>query len=162
MAYKLKQVYGHNAFRVYERQSGVGGTWWINRYPGVACDVPAIFYSFSFAMNPKWSTFHPSGPEIYAYMQDVCDRFGITEKIQLNTEVLGAKWLEEENVWEVQLRHLVRGTGDLSIKDRQNRIEEFGEYSVYSSTETVRCKVLISAVGGLVSSLSLSSAHLIS
>jgi hypothetical protein len=152
MAYKLKQVYGHDAFRVYDRQAGVGGTWWINRYPGAACDVPAIFYSFSFALNPKWTAFHPSGPEIYAYMQDVCDRFKLTDKIQLNTEVLGAKWLEEEELWEVQLKHFVTGMGDLSVPDREKRIEELGEYSVFSSTETVRCKVLITAVGGLVRS----------
>ena len=38
LAARLKQE-GFDQFRLFERQSGVGGTWWINRYPGVACDV---------------------------------------------------------------------------------------------------------------------------
>lgn len=39
MGCRLKDVLGHDQFRIFERQTGVGGTWWINRYPGVACDV---------------------------------------------------------------------------------------------------------------------------
>ena len=40
---RLKEKLGFDQFRIFERQSGVGGTWWINRYPGVACDVYASF-----------------------------------------------------------------------------------------------------------------------
>jgi len=36
---RLNQVLGFDQFRIFDRQSGAGGTWWINRYPGVACDV---------------------------------------------------------------------------------------------------------------------------
>ena len=36
---RLKEVLGFDQFRIFERQSGAGGTWWINRYPGVACDM---------------------------------------------------------------------------------------------------------------------------
>jgi predicted flavoprotein YhiN len=151
MAYKLKQRLGIDQFRIYDRQSGVGGTWWINRYPGVACDVPAAFYSFSFSQNPNWTVFYPPGPEIYDYLQDVCDKFGLTDKIELDTEVLGAKWISSEEVWEVKLQHLVKGTGDLCTSDREKRVKELGEFSVFSSEETVRCKIFISAVGGLVS-----------
>jgi ribulose 1,5-bisphosphate synthetase/thiazole synthase len=39
MGCRLKQVLGCDQFRIFERQSGIGGTWWINRYPNVACDV---------------------------------------------------------------------------------------------------------------------------
>lgn len=39
MGCRLKQVLGFDQFRIFERQSGIGGTWWINTYPGVACDV---------------------------------------------------------------------------------------------------------------------------
>jgi cation diffusion facilitator CzcD-associated flavoprotein CzcO len=39
MACRLKQSLGFDQFRIFDRQSGLGGTWWINRYPGVACDV---------------------------------------------------------------------------------------------------------------------------
>jgi ribulose 1,5-bisphosphate synthetase/thiazole synthase len=36
MACQLKQQLGFDQFRVFDRQAGIGGTWWINRYPGVA------------------------------------------------------------------------------------------------------------------------------
>jgi NAD(P)-binding Rossmann-like domain len=150
-AYKLKHRLGCDQFRLYDRQSGIGGTWWINRYPGVACDVPSTFYSFSFFPNSKWTATYPPGPEIYDYLQDTCNKFGITDKIELDTEVVGATWLEAEQEWEIQLQHLVKGTGDLSERDRQNRIQELGNFTVYTSTETVRCKILVSCVGALVS-----------
>lgn len=152
MAYKLKHRLGFDQFKLFDRQSGIGGTWWINRYPGVACDVPAVFYSFSFSPNPKWTAFYPTGPEIYAYLEDVCNKFGLVDKIELDTDVVSCRWISSEEVWEVNLQHLVRGTGDLSSVDREKRIGELGDFSVYTARETVRCKVLISAVGGLVSS----------
>jgi cation diffusion facilitator CzcD-associated flavoprotein CzcO len=36
MACRLKEELKFDQFRIFERQSGIGGTWWINRYPGVA------------------------------------------------------------------------------------------------------------------------------
>src|SRR5437763_418363 len=39
MACRLKDELGFDQFRIFDRQAGIGGTWWINRYPGVACDV---------------------------------------------------------------------------------------------------------------------------
>jgi cation diffusion facilitator CzcD-associated flavoprotein CzcO len=39
MACRLKEALGFDQFHIVDRQSGIGGTWWINRYPGVACDV---------------------------------------------------------------------------------------------------------------------------
>ena len=39
MGCRLKEVLETDQFRIFERQSGIGGTWWINRYPGVACDM---------------------------------------------------------------------------------------------------------------------------
>jgi len=151
MAYKLKQKLGIDQFRIFDRQSSLGGTWHVNRYPGVACDVPAAFYSFSFSKNPRWTTFYPSGREIYDYLQDVSDKYKLTDKIQLNTAVDSCRWIPEDEEWEVILQHLVPGTGDLSEKDRERRIEEQGRYSVYVSREKVRCKILISAVGTLAS-----------
>ena len=39
MGCRLKEELGFDQFRIFDRQSGIGGTWWINRYPGVACDL---------------------------------------------------------------------------------------------------------------------------
>lgn len=111
---------------------------------------PALFYSFSFCPNKRWSSFHPAGPEIVKYLNDVCSKFEITDKIQCNTSVQSCKWLPEESLWEVELAHMAPEAGDLSAKDRNVKIEKEGRQSVYLRTETVRAKVVVSAVGGLV------------
>ena len=150
MGCRLKEVLGFDQFRIFDRQAGIGGTWWINRYPGVACDVPAVFYSFSFCPNNKWTTFHPPGPEIVKYLQDVCTQYQILDKVQLNTDVTEMRWLEDQEVWEVTLTHMATGAGDLSEAQRQERIRESGLESVQIGQEIVRAKIVASAVGGLV------------
>lgn len=47
MGCRLKEVLGSGEFRIFDRQSGIGGTWWINRYPGVACDVYVAHFPYS-------------------------------------------------------------------------------------------------------------------
>lgn len=93
---------------------------------------------------------YPSGPEIVQYLNYVCSKFQITDKIQCNTDIEGCKWLEDEQIWEVYLRHMVPGAGDLSVKDRSKKVEEQGTTSVYLKRETVRSKIVLSCVGGLV------------
>ncbi|KAF2706664.1 FAD/NAD(P)-binding domain-containing protein [Pleomassaria siparia CBS 279.74] len=149
-ACKLKDKLGFDQFRIFDRQSGIGGTWWINRYPGVAVDVPAAFYSFSFAQNPNWTSFHPAGREIVQYYHDVCQSYKITDKFELNTDITQCTWLEDEKMWEVTLRRLMAGMGDMSSKERNKIAKEKGEAAVYAETEIVRAKVIISCVGGLV------------
>lgn len=150
MGAQLKEQLAFSQFRIFERQSGWGGTWWINRYPGVACDVPAVFYSFSFAPNKSWTSLYPSGPEIVKYLDGVCAQYELIDKIQLNTDVTEAQYNPSEKIWELTIHSLVPGTGDLSAADRQKLIDEKGESAVYLSTERIRTKILISCVGGLV------------
>ncbi|GAB7361136.1 hypothetical protein MBLNU230_g1170t1 [Neophaeotheca triangularis] len=150
MGAQLKQQLGCTDFRIFDRQAGIGGTWHINQYPGVACDVPAVFYSFSFAMNPNWTSLHPSGPEIKKYMTDVCEKYGMLERIQLNTDVSVCRWKEDVGLWELELRHFATGMGDLSEKDRRRITAEKGEDVVVLRRETIHAKVVCSCVGGLV------------
>src|SRR5690242_4838191 len=49
---------------IFEANSGVGGTWKVNTYPGVQNDVPAHLYAFPFDPNPNWSKFYADGDEI--------------------------------------------------------------------------------------------------
>jgi cation diffusion facilitator CzcD-associated flavoprotein CzcO len=111
---------------------------------------PAIFYSFSFSPNPKWTSLYPQGREIVKYLQGVCNKYQIVDKIQLNTDIRECQFLEDEQVWEVTLEHLMTGVGDLSEHDRAQRIKENGRAAVYVSEEKIRAKVLVSCVGGLV------------
>lgn len=84
------------------------------------------------------------------YLQTVCEKYEIVDKIQTNTDAKEARWLESEQVWEVTLQHLMVGTGDLSEHDRALKAKEQGHGAVYIYEEKIRCKILISAVGGLV------------
>ena len=146
---RLKEE-GFDQFRIFDRQAGIGGTWWINRYPGVACDIPAAFYSFSFSLNYQWTSLHPGGAEIFQYFSDVCDKYQIRDKIQLDTDVSELRWLEDEEIWEVTLSHMVSGMGDLSRKAMQQRIAEEGHSSVYLRQEIVRARIVASCAGALV------------
>ncbi|KIX95588.1 uncharacterized protein Z520_08708 [Fonsecaea multimorphosa CBS 102226] len=148
MGCRLRQVLGFDQFRIFERRSALGGTWHTNQYPGIACDVPAIMYSFSFAQNPHWTSLFPSGPEIIQYLYDVCEKFQILDKIQFDTSVKGMRWLDDVQEWEVELDHLAPEIGDLSTRERQ-ALEKENKPTVLR-TEIVRAKVVCSAVGGLV------------
>ncbi|KAB8289493.1 hypothetical protein EYC80_010654 [Monilinia laxa] len=150
MGCRLKELLGFDQFRIFDRQSGIGGTWWINRYPGVACDIPSIFYSFSFSPKYDWTSFHPGGPEMRNYLQTVCEKYEIVDKIQTSTDAKEARWLESDQVWEVTLQHLMVGVGDLSEHERALKAKEQGHSALYTYEEKIRCKILISAVGGLV------------
>src|SRR5579871_6416819 len=68
MAIRLKQA-GIHDFTVLEASDRLGGTWRDNTYPGVACDIPAHLYCYSFEPNPNWSRFFAPQEEILAYLE---------------------------------------------------------------------------------------------
>ena len=84
---------------IVERGDSVGGTWRDNTYPGVACDIPSLLYSFSFVKNPSWSRAYPTGAEIRAHIDDLTDRHGLRPLIRFNTEVTGLSFDEQTGVW---------------------------------------------------------------
>ncbi|KAF9889912.1 hypothetical protein FE257_006784 [Aspergillus nanangensis] len=63
--------------KLFEARSDVGGTWLINTYPGVQCDVPAHIYAFPFDPNPEWTRFYASGPEIQEYIQRTVKKWNL-------------------------------------------------------------------------------------
>ena len=72
---------------VYEKADRLGGTWRENTYPGLSCDVPSHFYSYSFALNPEWTHRYSAGPEILAYLEDVARRWGVHPLVRFGHEV---------------------------------------------------------------------------
>ncbi|HEX3899395.1 MAG TPA: NAD(P)/FAD-dependent oxidoreductase [Mycobacteriales bacterium] len=88
-------------FTIFEKSDGVGGTWRDNTYPGAACDVPSHLYSFSFAPNPSWSRTYATQPEILAYLEQVTDRFELRPDIRTGVTIDSARWLEDEQLWEL-------------------------------------------------------------
>jgi cation diffusion facilitator CzcD-associated flavoprotein CzcO len=101
---------GRGDFVIVEQDAGVGGTWWANRYPGAACDIPSLLYSFSFAPNPDWTRHYPPQPEIAAYLAGCVDRFGLAPHLRLSTRLVGLDWNDAERRWCAQLEHDGRAT----------------------------------------------------
>ena len=93
--------------RVYERGSGVGGTWYWNRYPGARCDVESVQYSYSFSdelqQEWQWTERYAGQAEILRYANHVADRFDLRRDIELNTNVISAEFDETDNRWTVTL-----------------------------------------------------------
>ena len=85
-AIKLHQQ-GYQDVVLYEKADRLGGTWRDNSYPGVACDIPSHFYSYSFAPNPDWSRQYSPGAEILAYVERVAALHGIDRHIRFAEEV---------------------------------------------------------------------------
>ncbi len=86
---------------ILERSDRVGGTWRDTRYPGAACDIPSLLYSFSFVSNPGWSRAYPSADEICAHIEDMVDRFDLRRHIRFGTEVTALAFDEGTGVWTV-------------------------------------------------------------
>ncbi|OAL43321.1 FAD/NAD(P)-binding domain-containing protein [Pyrenochaeta sp. DS3sAY3a] len=89
---------------IYEKNADVGGTWLENRYPGVACDVPAHIYTFPFEPNPSWSSFYASGPEILAYIKKTTAKYSLDRCVRLNTKILSSVWDNETSKWRLKIR----------------------------------------------------------
>src|ERR1044072_9853398 len=85
--------------RVIEAGSGVGGTWYWNRYPGARCDVESMQYSYQFSdelqQEWNWSERYATQPEILEYANHVADRFDLRRDIQFDTRVAAATWDEK-------------------------------------------------------------------
>ena len=69
-------------FTIFDRADGFGGTWRNNTYPGAACDVPSHLYSYSFALNPRWSKTFAKQPEILAYLERVAADHGLADHLR--------------------------------------------------------------------------------
>ena len=120
-AIQLKRL-GIDDFVILEREDDLGGTWYVNHYPGLAVDVPTTTYSYFFEPNPNWSRLFTPGPEIKQYADDVADKYGVRKHMRFSTVVEGARWDEDADVWRVALadgetltaRYLITATGFLS------------------------------------------------
>ena len=119
-AIKLREA-GLDDIVIYEKAGDVGGTWRENRYPGVACDVPAHHYNFSFEHNPGWTHRLALGSEIQEYMRKVADKYDLRRDIVFNTKVTkghfdGRRWhLETEDGRRDTVDFLVAATGPLHV-----------------------------------------------
>lgn len=98
MAAKLQDA-GFDDWVIYEAADDVGGTWRDNTYPGLTCDVPSRFYSYSFRPNPEWSHVYSPGGEIQSYFRQVAAERDMLAHIRFGTAVEAARF--ENGQWVI-------------------------------------------------------------
>lgn len=102
---------------ILDKNEEIGGTWFENRYPGVACDVPAHAYQLSFESNPAWSHYYATGAEILRYWKAVAAKYGIDQYLRLGREVREARWHDGVRQWLVEVHNKFSGRAELIAAD---------------------------------------------
>jgi len=111
---------------VLEAGTGVGGTWYWNRYPGARFDSESYSYGYSWSKELlaewDWAEHFAPQPETERYLNHVADRFGLRENIRFSSRVAAAHWDEDGRQWRITLtdgtpftaRFIVTAVGPLS------------------------------------------------
>lgn len=105
---------GVENFRIIERNEGVGGTWWNNRYPGAEVDVHSHVYSWGFSRH-DWSRTHARQPELQKYIEKVTKEQGLEKYLTLGTSVNELIWSDSEKLYHVALSNGERFDADIVI-----------------------------------------------
>ncbi|MFK8020607.1 MAG: flavin-containing monooxygenase [Pseudomonadales bacterium] len=100
MAIKLQEA--GIAFQIFEKNDGVGGTWFENRYPGCRVDISSHAYSYSFEPDYRWKHEFGQHQELIAYFSDIAKKHELLSKIQFNTEIESLKWSEKSSEWTLK------------------------------------------------------------
>jgi cation diffusion facilitator CzcD-associated flavoprotein CzcO len=94
---------GRDDFVIFERADDIGGTWRANTYPGVAVDIPAFAYQYSYYRNPDWSHLYAPGAEVKAYLDRFADDMGLRPHLRLGVDVTARTWDEAGHHWVLTL-----------------------------------------------------------
>ena len=92
---------GIDSFTILEKSDSMGGVWRDNTYPGLTCDVPSRFYSFSFEQDWQWSSRFGHQSEILDYLNHCARKYAIVEHVRFNITAMDAKFDETEGLWTV-------------------------------------------------------------
>ncbi|MGQ0632503.1 MAG: flavin-containing monooxygenase [Sporichthyaceae bacterium] len=109
-AVRLKQA-GIDDFVILERGSEVGGTWRDNTYPGAACDIPSVLYSYPFVANPRWSQFYSGSAEILCYIRTIVDRFELARHLRFGQNVTSLTFDDASGTWTARTASRRKFTG---------------------------------------------------
>ena len=101
IAMGIQLAAGGYDFTIFDRAEGFGGTWRHNTFPGAACDVPSHLYSYSFAINPRWSKTYANQPEILAYLERVAADHGLDVHLRASTEIATLRWSDDARRWSL-------------------------------------------------------------
>lgn len=119
-AIRLEKLHGGSVV-IYERAETLGGVWRDNDYPGAACDVQSLLYSFSFAPSHRWRHTFARQPEIRAYLERVARENGLLPRLRTGCAVTSLSWDPEAARWTLETErgtstadHVVLATGSLA------------------------------------------------
>ncbi len=113
--------------QLLEAGSGVGGTWYWNRYPGARFDSESYTYAYLFSQELfdewEWQEHFAEQPETERYLNHVVDRFDLRRHMRFDAKVTSATFDEQSGTWtvtvndgtEIRARFLVAATGVLSV-----------------------------------------------
>ncbi|KAF4611042.1 hypothetical protein D9613_007088 [Agrocybe pediades] len=110
LAYKLQRSFENFSLVLYEKNKDISGTWYENKYPGCACDVPAHTYTWSFEPHPGWSSTYAGSAEIHQYFARFATKYGLSKYCKVNHKVTKAVWQEDEGKWAVEIHDLENDT----------------------------------------------------
>lgn len=118
---ELKKL-GFTDIVVIEREGDLGGTWYVNRYPGAAVDIFSTTYQYWFEPNPRWGRLFAPACELHAYARDVAEKYDVRRHVRFNAAAESAEWDAERLAWRITLadgdtlaaRLLVNASGFLS------------------------------------------------
>ncbi len=142
--YRLREL--GLSVRVFETGSGVGGTWYWNRYPGARFDSESYTYGYAFSQELlqewDWSEHFAPQAETLRYLNHVADRFDLRRDIQFDSRVAAAAFDEAGRFWKVTLdggehffaRFLITAIGPLSAYTlpRIPGVDSFGGQSFHT------------------------------
>jgi 4-hydroxyacetophenone monooxygenase len=86
-------------YTIVEKNDEIGGTWYVNRYPGCGVDTPNHSYSFSFGARNPWTRYFAQRQELHDYLLKVVREYDIRKHVRLNTELVASRWDEAKRRW---------------------------------------------------------------
>lgn len=108
-AYKLQRSFRNFELQIYEKNEEIAGTWWENKYPGCACDVPAHNYTWSFEPKLDWSAVYAGSGEIFNYFDTFSKKHNLRRYCKARHQVIGASWNHQKGGYDVKIADLVSG-----------------------------------------------------
>lgn len=102
-AIRLNQRIPNVSIQVYDKNADIGGTWYENRYPGCACDIPSYSYQATFEPSLTWSQFYAPSEEIFRYWKGIVAKYDCERYMKLRHEIVEAKWDEASCKWTLKV-----------------------------------------------------------
>lgn len=113
-------------WQIIERQSGIGGTWWLNDYLEARVDVTSFLYQYKFELGYPWKSFYATQDELQDYVNYIVDKYDLRNRITLNTQVSSAHWEEDSKSWKIKT---AGPDGDTKTFDSTFIISASGQFS---------------------------------